>query len=131
MFRHAIIFGALASTALLFSACGDEHYRYSGSRASSRTASTCAEATSCGECTPLLGCGWCGNSDGSGTCTTSPNHCEGQTFSWTWEPTGCRATVDAGAITIGTTPDDDAGIEAEDASVESDAGIDAEAPDAN
>jgi hypothetical protein len=58
----------------------------------------CAGATTCGACTPLNGCGWCFNADGTGTCTSSPDECTTPEFSWTWDPSGCRETADAGVV---------------------------------
>jgi hypothetical protein len=74
----------------------------------------CAAATTCGACTPLNGCGWCFNSDGVGTCTSGPDQCTTPEFSWTWDPSGCRETADAGVVSP------DAGASALDGGMEAD-----------
>jgi hypothetical protein len=62
----------------------------------------CREATSCASCTPIVGCGWCQLPDGTGRCVDDPNDCSDETvFSWTWDPSGCRVPIEAGAVTVG------------------------------
>lgn len=82
--------------ALTVAACSD-HERFD----ESQSRADCSRFTSCGACTPVLGCGWCSTSSGSGICTDQPNDCaSAQQFSWTWEPSGCRAGADASVVGV-------------------------------
>jgi hypothetical protein len=83
----------------------------------------CGAYTSCQACTPVNGCGWCYDSDGTGTCTASPSLCKTPSFSWTWNPEGCRVSAEAGV-----TPTRDASADAHEASVPADAGPSDAAP---
>ncbi len=61
----------------------------------------CGQLTSCGTCTPVAGCGWCETASGEGLCASDPDECaSASAFSWTWDPTGCRVVVDAGAVVV-------------------------------
>jgi hypothetical protein len=58
---------------------------------------SCEQYASCGTCTPVSGCGWCTTSTGQGLCAADPNECAGASdFNWTWDPSGCLVTADAG-----------------------------------
>jgi hypothetical protein len=87
-----------ASIGIAVAACDDHDHDYDRAYGGGDDTAYCGEATTCGACTPLDGCGWCFNADGTGTCTTGPDQCTTQEFSWTWEPSGCRETADAGVV---------------------------------
>jgi len=104
---------AVSFVALLFGACANE----SGGGPPSYWggadyAADCSQFASCNACTPINGCGWCYNSDGTGTCAASPDQCPTQSFSWTWDPDGCRVVADADVEPASTPVRSEAGVDA-------------------
>jgi hypothetical protein len=95
---------AVLGAVLLFAACnsssGDDSPSYGGSWSDY---SYCRQYTSCGTCTPVDGCGWCFDADGQGECVSGPDQCSSQTFTWTWNSSGCRVAADAstGPVVVG------------------------------
>lgn len=127
--RHAPKLAAAAALAVsLAAACSAEQPRSTkGGRGA--TAAQCAQKTSCGTCTPVLGCGWCQLEGGAGRCVDDPDDCADQsTFTWTWEPTGCRTSADAGASI--STSRDSGRADARDADAPTDAAPEAGPADA-
>jgi hypothetical protein len=87
----------LSALALSLIACEEDK----GSSGSGYGYAACRQYDSCETCTPVAGCGWCYKDDGTGMCADDPNDCAAATaFRWTWEPTGCRVTADAGVNAI-------------------------------
>jgi hypothetical protein len=99
-FLTALLFSSVSAVAVaLVGACDDgggDHDRGS-------YGDPCNQVTSCGACTPIQGCGWCTFADGTGACASDPNECASvtgvNTFTWAWEPSGCRAGADASVAT--------------------------------
>jgi hypothetical protein len=92
---------AFASVALVV-ACSDESRGGYGLRSRGSRDAMCGAQSSCLTCTPVVGCGWCQLPDGTGRCVDDPNDCQrATTFSWTWEPSGCREAADASVSTSG------------------------------
>jgi hypothetical protein len=122
-FFSGLVFVAALGVAVVACDSGDDDYvgGYGGGGGNGY----CAQATTCGSCTPLDGCGWCFNSNGVGTCTSGPDQCSTPEFSWTWDPTGCRETADAG-VTLGP----DGGDAAAEASVGADGAASGDAAEA-
>ena len=92
---------AILGAVLLFGACdsaSSDDVPYYASRPSSY--GSCRQYGSCGTCTPVDGCGWCFDSDGTGECVSDPDECSSQTFTWTWNSSGCRVAADAGAAPV-------------------------------
>lgn len=87
-----------ASIGIAVAACDDHDHDYESAYGGADDSAYCGQATTCGSCTPLNGCGWCFNSDGTGTCASGPDQCSTPEFSWTWDPSGCRETADAGVV---------------------------------
>ena len=117
-----VLFAAAIGIAVAACDSGDDGYGYAYAGGGGGGAAYCAQATSCGACTPLNGCGWCFDSDGTGTCTTGPDQCTTQEFSWTWDPSGCRETADAGVVGAdGGASTSDTGVSPEGAPVVDDA----------
>jgi hypothetical protein len=95
MKRAATAFLCLLGAALSLGACEGDGSTSSGGAGYAYAA--CNQYASCEACTPIQGCGWCYKDDGAGVCADDPNDCATATsFRWTWEPTGCRVTADAG-----------------------------------
>ena len=90
--------GAIAASlvGLALAACGNDGGN--GVDAGSDLTGYCSGFVSCETCTPANGCGWCYDSNGTGTCAASPDECPTQSFSWTWDPSGCRVTADASVV---------------------------------
>ena len=87
---------AVLGAVLLFGACdssSSDDVPYYGRYP---TTGSCRQYTSCGTCTPVDGCGWCFDSNGAGECVADPDECSTQTFTWTWNASGCRVAADAG-----------------------------------
>ena len=94
--RSAVARCLVAVPALLLGACEGDNSTSSGATYG-YSYYACYQYTSCAACTPVLGCGWCDKADGTGMCADDPNDCAAaSTFRWTWEPTGCHVTADAG-----------------------------------
>ena len=91
-FKGAIV-ASLVGLAL--AACGNDG---GGDDAGPDLAGYCSAFVSCETCTPANGCGWCYDSNGTGTCAASPDECPTLSFSWTWDPSGCRVTADASVV---------------------------------
>jgi hypothetical protein len=91
-FKGAIV-ASLVGLAL--AACGNDG---GGVDAGPDFAGYCSAFVSCETCTPANGCGWCYDSNGTGTCAASPDECPTLSFSWTWDPSGCRVTADASVV---------------------------------
>jgi hypothetical protein len=90
---------ALLGVALLAGACDDGGYGYAYGPPPRRVA--CGAFSTCATCTPQNGCGWC-FSVTTGLCVDDPSDCPAaSTTGWTWEPTGCRAPLDASAVVVG------------------------------
>jgi hypothetical protein len=87
---------ALPFVALVLGACSERDQSVGGVYGG--PVANCAVYTSCGTCTPVPGCGWCYNADGTGTCAPDPDGCTTPSFSWTWEPNGCRVGAEAGVV---------------------------------
>ncbi len=96
---------AAALIAIPLGACSSD----GGQGANPPAVTDCAQFTSCAACTPVIGCGWCYDSDGTGACAPGPNGCATPSFSWTWNPSGCRVTAEAGVAPGPTQPVPDGG----------------------
>jgi hypothetical protein len=92
MKRFLAITLAASAIALGLAACDsndDDYWAYE------RRGDPCLEFATCGSCTPVMGCGWCSTST-RGACVSDPGECAGaESFSWTWDPSGCSAGADA------------------------------------
>lgn len=93
-----ILTGGIATAsfiALALGACGNDGGSASFGQGGG---DSCSQFSSCSACTPVNGCGWCYNSDGTGNCAAGPDLCATATssFYWTWNPSGCHVTAEAG-----------------------------------
>ncbi len=67
---------------------------------SGRGGDPCNQYSSCGTCTPVEGCGWCATGPSQGLCASDPDECDqAQSFSWTWNASGCVVAADASVVT--------------------------------